>query len=433
MIQKPSVTAGTLHVAALGLILSSLVTSAFPLPSARHPHRSPVGTQCPFGMMGPLGATGGAGAQFGAMLRSVSAEGVARTPSGNKGGTVGGRAMVRALIAAAAILLGLCGATGAAEGRPHVKIAIGGAACLCYLPTVLAQALGAYEAVGLDVELINVKGGSSALAAVLGGSADVVSGYYDHCIDIVPKGKALTAFVAYDRFPGLALVVSPKAGGAIASIKDLAGMKVGVTAPGSSTDFFLRYALGKNGVAADKVAVIGVGVDATAVAAMEQGLVDAAVMLDPAITALKARHPDLRFLADTRGAEDTHALFGGDYPGGVLYAQPQWIAAHGAETQRLADALVATLRWLHGHSAEEIVAKMPKELVGDDPALYLAALKNALPMYSATGLMDAKGAQAVLDVLAQSEPAVAAAHIDLAKTYTNEFVEKASLVPGLPQ
>lgn len=348
--------------------------------------------------------------------------------------------MVRALVAAAAILLGVSGLLGATapeasatEARPHVRIVLGGAACLCYLPTVLAQQLGAFQAAGVDVELINVKGGSTALAAVLGGSADVVSGYYDHCVDIVPKGKSLQAFVTFDRYPGLALIVSPKAGGAVASIKDLAGKKVGVTAPGSSTDFFLKYALHKNGVPADKVAVIGIGVDATAIAAMEQGQVDAAVMLDPAITALQGRHPDLHILADTRRAEDTMALFGGDYPGGVLYAQSPWIEAHPDETQRLADAIVATLRWLHGHSAEEVLAKMPKELVGEDRALYLAALKNALPMYSATGLMDPKGAQAVLDVFAQSVPEIAAAHVDLSKTYTNQFVAKAAPVPGLPQ
>ena len=71
------------------------------------------------------------------------------------------------------------------------------------------------------------------------------------------------------------------------------------------------------------------------------------------------------------------------------------------------------------------MAKMPDELVGGDKALYLAALKNTLPMYSETGRMDPKGAQAVLAVFSQSNPAVAKANVDLSKTYTNQFVEKA--------
>jgi NitT/TauT family transport system substrate-binding protein len=71
------------------------------------------------------------------------------------------------------------------------------------------------------------------------------------------------------------------------------------------------------------------------------------------------------------------------------------------------------------------MAKMPAEFVGADKALYLAALKNTIPMYSMTGLMDPKGAQAVLDVFSQSSPEVRNAHIDVSKTYTNKYVEQA--------
>src|SRR5205823_6485253 len=138
--------------------------------------------------------------------------------------------------------------SGAALAQTKITIAVGGAGCLCYLPTMLAQQLGEYKKAGLDIELINFKGGSQALTAVLGGSADVVSGYFDHCVNLAAKNQALQAFVTYDRFPGLVLVVSPKQTGAINSAKDLAGKKVGVTAPGSSTDFFLKYLLRKNAV-----------------------------------------------------------------------------------------------------------------------------------------------------------------------------------------
>jgi NitT/TauT family transport system substrate-binding protein len=260
---------------------------------------------------------------------------------------------------------------------------------------------------------------------VIGGSADVVSGYFDHCVNLAAKNQPLEAFVVYDRYPGLALVVGPNETGKITSVKDLANKKVGVTAPGSSTDFFLKFLLSKNGVDPNSVAVVGIGIAATAIAAMEQGSVDAAVMLDPAITLLQARHKDLVLLSDTRSGSDTLKVFGGEYPGGALYTKSGWITAHPKETQALTNAIVATLKWIHSHSAEDIMAKMPDELVGADKTLYLAALKNTIPMYSTTGLMDPKGAQAVLDVFSQSSPEVRNAHIDLAKTYTNKFVEQA--------
>ena len=118
-------------------------------------------------------------------------------------------------------------------------------------------------------------------------------------------------------------------------------------------------------------------------------------------------------------------VFGGEYPGGALYTKADWIASHEKEVQAMTNAIVATLKWIHSHTPEQIADKMPAEFVGKDKALYVAALKNTLPMYSETGRMDPKGASAVLAVFAQSSPDVAKANIDLSKTYTNKYVEAA--------
>ena len=331
----------------------------------------------------------------------------------------------------AGMLLALALTSGFAAAQSKVTIAVGGGACLCYLPTVLAKQLGEYEKAGLAVDLVDLKGGSHALKAVLGGSADVVSGYFDHCVNLAAKKQELQAFVVYDRYPGLVLVVSPSHTADIKSIKDLAGKKVGVSAPGSSTDFFLKYLMKKNGLDPASAAVIGVGIGATAVAAMEQGQIDAAVMLDPSVTVLQGNHKDLRILADTRSQKDTLAVFGGEYPGGSLYATAAWIGSHEKEAQALATAIVNTLGWIHAHSAEEIMAKMPEGMVGNNKELYLAALKHTIPMYSETGKMDPKGAAAVLAVFSQGSPVVAKANIDLSKTWTNKYVDQVKKTTGM--
>src|SRR4029078_9592468 len=222
--------------------------------------------------------------------------------------------------------------SGLALAQSKVTLAVGGGSCLGYLPTMLAQALGEYEKAGVNVEIVDFKGGSESLKAVIGGSADVVSGYFDHCVNLAAKGQHLQSFVVYDRYPGFALVVSPKHAAEIKSIKDLANKKVGVSAPGSSTDFFLKYLLSKNGVDPNSVAVIGVGLGATAVAAMEQGQIDAAVMLDPSVTILANKFKDLTILSDTRSQKDTLAVFGGEYPGGALYTRADTIAVHDDES-----------------------------------------------------------------------------------------------------
>ena len=339
--------------------------------------------------------------------------------------------MTKLLARVAGTLLALVLMSDLAAAQSKITVAVGGADCLCYLPTVLARQLGEYDKAGLEVELVNLKGGSDALKAVLGGSADVVSGYFDHCVNLAAKKQEMQAFVVYDRYPGLVLVVSPAHTNEIKSIKDLAGKKVGVSAPGSSTDFFLKFLLKKNGLDPTSAAVIGVGLGATAVAAMEQGQIDAAVMLDPSVTLLQGTHSDLRILSDTRTQKDTLEVFGGEYPGGALYSTVAWVAAHEKETQALTQAIVNTLAWIQAHSPEDIMAKMPEELIGKDKARYLAALKNTIPMYSQTGRMDPKGADAVLAVFSEGSPDVAKANIDVTKTYTNKFVEQAKKTTGM--
>jgi NitT/TauT family transport system substrate-binding protein len=333
-----------------------------------------------------------------------------------------------------AAILGLSRVSSAsAADMPHVKLAIGGASCLCYLPTVLAKQLGMYKKNGVDLEMVTFKGGSQALTAVIGGSADVVSGYYDHTVELAAKNKQMQAFTIYDRFPGLVLVVAPANTNTIKSPADLKGKKVGVSAPGSSTDFFLKYTLRKNGINPDDVPVVGVGLGGTAIAAMEHGQIDAAVMLDPAVTLLTGKYSDLRILVDTRSQADTRKVFGGDYPGGSFYALTDWINSHPDTVQGMADAMAETLKWIQSHSAEEIMAKMPAEYVGKDKDLYLSALKNTMSMYSANGLMDPKGAEAVLSVFSGSDPEVAKANVDVTKTYTNAFAAKAAAKFGLPE
>src|SRR4029079_18267594 len=127
--------------------------------------------------------------------------------------------MLRKSIRSSLLALSALALMSGAALAQKVTIAVGGAACLCYLPTVLAEQLGEYKKAGLDVEMVNFKGGSQALTAVLGGVADVVSGYFDHCVTLAAKNQALQAFVVYDRYPGLALVVSPKNSGAVSSVK----------------------------------------------------------------------------------------------------------------------------------------------------------------------------------------------------------------------
>src|SRR5215468_11226079 len=96
------------------------------------------------------------------------------------------------------LLLGLCAAVAAllpltleAQGKPEkpkVSIAVGGKPAFYYIPLTIAERLGYFKDEGLEVEISDFAGGSKALQAVVGGSADVVSGAWENTIDQQPKG-----------------------------------------------------------------------------------------------------------------------------------------------------------------------------------------------------------------------------------------------------
>src|ERR1019366_9452152 len=72
--------------------------------------------------------------------------------------------------------------------KPKVSIAVGGKNLLYYLPLTIAEQLGYFKDEGLQVELSDFAGGAKALQALVGGSADVVSGAYEHTINMQSKG-----------------------------------------------------------------------------------------------------------------------------------------------------------------------------------------------------------------------------------------------------
>jgi NitT/TauT family transport system substrate-binding protein len=324
-------------------------------------------------------------------------------------------------------ITGMSSCASTENAATRVRIAIGGQTLMVYLPTTLAGELGFYTEEGLDVELQDFEGGAKALQAVVGGSADVVSGFYDHTIQMAAEGREFVAFVNMLRYPGLVLVASPQASSRVTAISALRGGIVGVTTPGSSSQMFLTYLLTRHGVPVDSVGVTAIGGGASAIAAVERGRVDAGWLADPSFTLVRKRNPDLRVLADLRDERGTQEAFATmRYPSAVLYAEGSWLRANRETAARLARAIVRTLHWMRDHSAAEIAERVPAALRGEDAALYVEALNNSRAMFATDGLMSPEGAAAVREVLAGASEKVRTATIDLPKTYTNEFVTDAT-------
>ena len=311
------------------------------------------------------------------------------------------------------LLLAGCGRRSA-----EIKIAIGGQAQLIYLPVTLAEELGYYKDAGLNVTLLDFPGGAKALEALMGGSADVVCGFYDHTIQMAAQGKDLRAFVAMLRYPGLVLV-SPSVG----AIEDLKGKTIGVSAPGSSTHMFLNYLLVKHGMKPEDVSNASIGMSATAVGAVTHSKVDAAVMTDPALAIVRKQMPGLHILADTRTVEGVRSVFGVEsYPSAVLYSKAEWVERNRETAKALAGVITKTLSWMRSHTPEEIREKMPASFRTEDAASDVEVLRTAQAMLSVDGKFTPEAVEAVRMVLSTSLAAVRDAKIDLGKTYTNELI-----------
>jgi NitT/TauT family transport system substrate-binding protein len=310
-----------------------------------------------------------------------------------------------------------------APEKPKITIAVGGKSLFYYLPLTIAERKGYFKDEGLDAQIVDFPGGAKALQAMVGGSADVVSGAYEHTINMQAKGQHIVAIALEGRYNGIVIGLTKTKAASYKSPRDLKGYKFGVTAPGSSTHMAVQNLLVKNGLKPDDVAAIGVGAGAGAVAAMKKGELDGISNLDPVITKLEA-DGDIRVVVDTRTAKGMKELYGGDYHAGCIYAPVDWVKKNPRTAQAVVNAIVRADLWLHAAKPDEIVATVPPEYYSD-AALYKAALQKNQEGFSPDGRFSMAGAENVHKVLQAFEPEVQKAKIDLAKTFDNSFVDQA--------
>jgi len=327
------------------------------------------------------------------------------------------------LASAAVVALGLFATANFAPARAEdsIKIMVGGLEKHIYLPFKLTEQLGFFKAEGLNVELLNEPSGVDAENEMLSGNVAGVGGFYDHCVDLQAKGKIVESVVQINQVPGEVEIVSSKHP-EIKGMADMKGKSAGVTGLGSSTNFLTQYLAVKSGLALGDITSVPVGAGDTFIKAMQTDNIQAGMTTEPTISRL-LKSGDGKVLIDMRTMDGTKAALGGVYPATSLYMQTSWVDAHKDTVQKLANAIVKTLRWIKAHSSAEIADAMPKEYLVGDRDGYIKALDGGRGMYSADGLMPDTGPETVLAVLGGFSKNVKGKTIDLSKTFTTEFVK----------
>ena len=310
--------------------------------------------------------------------------------------------------------------------KRDVHIAVGGKASLYYLPLTIAEQLGYFKDEGINLKISDFAGGAVALRAVVGGSADVVSGAYEHTISLASKKQYFQAFVMQGRLPQIAFGVSTAKANQVKSFKDLKGLKIGVSAPGSSTHNLVKQLLTKGGLDPNRdAAIVGVGLGAQAIAAIKSGQIDAISNTDPVITKLELDKA-IHIMADTRTLKGTQEVWGAPLPAGCLYAPVEFVQKNPRTAQALADAIVRADKWIAKASATDVAKVVPESYLMGDRALYLFSYDKVKEAISPDGMISDAGAKATLKSLAEFDNTIHPAEIRLAQTYTNDLARKAN-------
>src|SRR5512141_3019310 len=291
---------------------------------------------------------------------------------------------LRALAVVALAAVFAAGAWAQAPEKKKITIAVGGKSLFYYLPLTVAERKGYFRDEGLEVEIPDFPGGARALQALVGGSADVVSGAYEHTINMAAKKQPIKAVVLQAKYSSIVLLLPKDKAAKYKGGKDLKGLKVGVTAPGSSTNMFVNNLLAKDGLKPSDVSIVGVGAGSGAVAAMEKGEIDALSNLDPVITQLEATGKFVA-VADSRTEKGMKEIYGGDYHASVIYITDEYIKKYPNTVQAVVNAIVRADRWIAKATPQEIVDLMPDTYKAGNPTLYKAGLLKNMIGYSEDG------------------------------------------------
>lgn len=316
-----------------------------------------------------------------------------------------------------------------ASKLPKVTMMVGGIDKQIYLPYELAHDLGYFKKYGVNMVLSTEQaGGVGAEEAMVSGQVDFAGAWYVHTIDFQMHGKSVVDVAQLSGAPGERIMCAK--GSDITSPAQWKGKTVGVTDLGSGTDDLTLYLAARYHLSTKDFSRMGVGAGQTLINALKHKRVVCAMTTQPTVNAVETMNIGYSAfdLATTAG---TVKWLGGPWPTASVLARTSWVKAHPKETQDVVDAMVATMHWIHTHSAAQITAKMPADFVSNPlstKAQYIKALRQDKGQFLPDGMMPAGGEKKVYDVEKQAGKIIAP--VNLAKTWDPKFVIAANKLEG---
>ncbi|HWV53033.1 ABC transporter substrate-binding protein [Pseudorhodoplanes sp.] len=309
----------------------------------------------------------------------------------------------RCVTALAVATTALVTSHGAVAQQPKKLIVAQSSLSMNFVPMYIAEQAGFFRDEGLTLDITLVGGGPKAMSALISGSAELAIAVLSDGINVHRKGlkdvKAIAALL--NGYPsGITVnsaIVKKKGVDLNAPLAEraaaLKGLKIGITTPGSFSDFMARQAVTQHGMNPDRdIELVPVGGYDTMLAAFRAGRIDACVCIPPADQLLIQEGAAVDLIEAKRDFAGMR-----DVPVGIAYTTGTIIGKKRDEIERFmraiarAEALMARDPTAAERATKAVMSKMSPEtfammwpvfkpLVATDPEISASGYEKELAL-----------------------------------------------------
>lgn len=309
----------------------------------------------------------------------------------------------------------------AASSPQKVTIALAAKSSLYHLPLVLADQLGMFKNENLHIDWLECDSGQQAVQMAVSGQADVISGAFEHALDLQARGLNYRAFVVQGRAPQMSLGLAIRKANGMKSLADLKSVRLGISSLGSATHWLAQHWMIKANLSAENFQFVELGASTSNVMeAVKTGSIDALCFVDPIMHYLEQKN-EVRLLADSRTLLSAQRMFGGPMLSACLIGKAEFLQKRANVGLALTKGVVRALQWLKTAGPSDILKVVPSANWMGDRAIYLGALEKVRDSYSLDGVFAADALQNTWRVRASRVTTDRANWTTLSQSFTNEF------------
>jgi NitT/TauT family transport system substrate-binding protein len=307
----------------------------------------------------------------------------------------------------------LLAAAASAPAAAQTKLTVGKANPVsdAIIPVDVGDKLGIFKKHGLDLTITNFGGGGKMVQAMTAGAIDVGDGAGTE-MAFVAKGAPMIA-VCESTTTAPFLGVGVPWDSPVKTLADLKGKTIGVSSPGSFSDWSGHELARKQGWGDNGVKTVGIGGGpAPALAALRRHLVDAVIGNTSQFLAFEETK-DGRLLAPV-------TRFEGNVASGALFASNRLIASDPGAIRAFNAAWIETVDYMRAHKAETV--KIESALNHFDENVMSREYDLVLGMYTKDCRFDAESLATLKRSF--SEMKLVEGEPDMSKLYTDAYLPK---------